>query len=251
MLQHLIQNSDFSALLRLVSPQFFRVVPMLSLLSIGKNILENTSKWNDRLPEIRTATQPLSTERLLLNLDTLPSSTETSPLSLQKDGEEILELYFRQILASETWLLDFRSSRFQKKENGVLVWTPGPYALTLSPEFTKAVRALYAGFYLGDTQSFESALRTLGVSGARQTLEKHFGLDGQTAVVFNLADFERTFAEAFESCAASGDKISPEFAALGLMLLTLYENLGTLNHPLDVRAAFHRAYSSKMGSSSK
>jgi hypothetical protein len=164
---------------------------------------------------------------------------------LWEEGALILELYFRQILETETWILDLRSSRFSVPVDASrpnLTWTPGPYAIRLPKVFVQSVRDLYIGFYLGQPDRFDQALKSLGVFSAKSILQAHFGVEDQKAIRFNLAEFERVFADVFSSCAKAGDKIAPEFAALGMILLTLYENLGSTPFTYDVRETFMKAY---------
>jgi hypothetical protein len=242
MFQHFIQNSDFAALVKLVSPDFFKVVPLPALLNIARDVLQTSSRWPGQLETYQELANQYCPEGIVARFgDSLVHRTQDH--RSREEGHRILELYFRQILQSETWIMDLRSSRFIRPEGSPdLHWIPGPYALKLNPQFVQAVRNLYIGFYLKQPTPFDEALQYLGLQSARSILEDHFGLDDQKNIQFNLAEFERVFAKVFRSCADAGEKIAPEFSALGMILLTLYENLGSTPYTYDVRAHFMRAY---------
>jgi len=234
MFEALLKNSDFSALFKLVSPNFFKVVPVPQLLGVAGKILANTRAFSLEHPEIAPGIKLL--EQVGYPVQTAAAG-ETTPMDITQQPR-VLELYFLQIALCDTWLLDFRGGSFRTTVADPLVWQPGPYFLSLTPTFRDTVRALYEGFYLDRPEQFEGALRSLGVLSAKQVFIDHFGLDDQTQVRFKLAEFEQTFAKVFQACAASGEKISPEFTALGVLLLTLYENLQATDQPCNVREAF-------------
>jgi hypothetical protein len=242
MFQHFIQNSDFTALVKLVSPDFFKVVPVPALFNLAREVLQTSSRWPGELESHQENAQTYCPPGILPRFaDPIPQ-TEGIVRSCD-EGHLVLELYFRQILQSDTWILDLRSSRFaQSSREQELRWIPGPYAIRLSSNFVQAVRNLYIGFYLKQPAVFDQALKDLGLQAARSILEAHFGVEEQKNVRFNLAEFERVFAQVFQSCAQAGEKIAVEFAVLGMLLLTLYENLGSTPHSYDVRSTFMRAY---------
>ena len=237
MLEMLVRNSDFAALSKLISPSFFKVVPVPQLIGVGGRILANTRTFSAEQPELQKSRDLLSQAGWSISFERTATRPElTTPIASQ-----VLELYFLQISLCDTWLLDFRSSSFHAASGKPLIWSPGPYFLRLSSEFLASVRNLYAGFYLGDSAKFQKALEGLGVSAARSVLEEHFGLEGQSHVQFKLAEFEQTFAKVFQACAKGGERIAPEFTALGILLLTLYENLESTGEAFDVRGAFLKA----------
>jgi hypothetical protein len=238
MFESLLKNSDFSALFKLVSPNFFKVVPVPQLLGVAGKILANSRSFSPEQPELARSIGLLT--RAGFPVQTSPTG-ELTPIDITSRFS-VLELYFLQIALCDTWLLDFRGTSFRSTAENPLVWQPGPYFLTLTPVFRDAVRALYEGFYLDRPEQFEGALRNLGVLSAKQVFLDHFGMDDQTQVRFNLAEFEQTFAKVFQACAKSGEKISPEFTALGVLLLTLYENLQVTDQAYNVREAFLNAH---------
>ena len=212
-IKYLLANSELSAIFRFVSPQVFQVASPAQILAIGNTLRKNlgdAAEWG----AVRT------THAALLNR-TISS------------GDEVLALYFEQILTQDAWILDFRSGVFQGG-----AWQPRPFFFRLSSEFTDGVRNLYQGFYLDDLSRFDSALKSLGLESARAPLLRHFGASDQTSVRFSLSEFQKTFADVFTCCAKAKAKLPSEFLVLGLSLLTLYENLETRGGAFNARAAF-------------
>jgi len=238
MFEALIKNSDFSALFKLISPNFFKVVPVSQLLGVAGKILANSRSFSPEHPDVARGIELLARAGIPVRRPLSPDSPPTESTSKSR----VLELYFLQIALCDTWLLDFRSRSFRTTAADPLVWQPGPYFLTPTPAFRDAVRALYEGFYLDRPEQFEGALGSLGVLSAKEVFLDHFGLDGQSRVRFKLAEFEQTFAKVFQACAKSGEKISPEFTALGVLLLTLYENLQATDQTYNVREVFSSAH---------
>jgi hypothetical protein len=104
-----------------------------------------------------------------------------------------------------------------------------------------AVRALYQGHYQGQDALFKSGLAALGLAPAEAVLRDHFGAGDQTAVAFGLPQLQASFAKVFDRCADAGSRVHPEFTALGVALLGLYESLEHCGGLHDVLAAYQRA----------
>jgi hypothetical protein len=227
MLSYLLRSSELSALTAFVSPQFFKVVPMGELLSIARTLTENARNSERWQAVARSAN--------------ISVSTGSGEKRLHPDhGAEILELYFLQLFKSATWILDFRASAFAVAGTSVH-WQPKPFYWEASEDFRRGILSLYAGFYEDRPEEFKEALRILKLSPAEAAFREHFGLGDQRAVRFELASFQKTFAEVFQACATAEARIPGEFAVLGILLLTLYECLEGLGGLYDVRGAYERA----------
>jgi len=218
---YLFSNLDFSGLFRFVSPNFFRVISPVSLFKIAPVLKRNYSDchsweelWKERSKKVRKAGFSSNDDR----------------------GQHTLRLFFFQILTEETWILDFRAEAFATDDK--TGWNPKPLYYQVPTSFVKQTRELYRGFYTGDEKLFDSALSELGLLKAKDCLRNHFGQGDQTSVHFKLSTFQNTFAEVFEVCEREGLKLQTEFFVLGLMLLTLYQNLETLDAPQNARACF-------------
>lgn len=241
MLAYLLTSSDLGSLLGLVSGDFFKVVPVGDLTAIASRLRRNAGDADAFTRARRTLSEDAAAGGLPVALEALPPGATRSPLAREHAARAALELFFFQVLAEGTWLLDLRANAFDASNEGIVSWTPRPYWWAPSDAFQRGVRALYTGFYTGDDTLFRSALASLGLAAAEAPLREHFGLGDQSAVRFELTTFQATFARVFRACRAAGSPIAPEFAVLGIALLTLYEHLEKHGGTFDVRAAFLRA----------
>lgn len=232
-LPYLLKNSDLSGLLRFVTPNFLKVVPLSVLLKLGARLKQNQADhvaW-ESLHAHSSASMSAA------GLD-IPGT------SSRNFGEVVLTLFFHQILTEETWILDFRAAAFSAQHaKGLsnLNWQPEAYYYQFPTDFVKDIRSLYCGFYLSNEKRFEDSLRGLGLFPAKQSLKKHFGEGDQSQVEFKLKTFQSTFADVFETCAREKIQLRPEFFVLGLMLIGLYESLERVGLPLDARSCFEQA----------
>jgi len=233
MIQYLLGKSDFSALFSLVSKDFLKVVPLPSTLALIGRLTSNSQnpeKWEQTKTELQT--------RLEVLIENAPAEALNLPPLSHEEGQEVLKLYFLQILTSDTWILDFRRQSFQ---TAPFRWVPSPYFLNTTHEYAESIRNLYAGFYDEDEDRFTHSLQVLNLTPARKALEEHFGIHSQSAIRFELQKFQSTFANIFRLCAEAESRLHPEFAVLGILLLTLYENLEPSGEAFDVRGAYREA----------
>ncbi len=221
MLKYLLGHSELSGLLHFVSPNLLKVVSIKEVIALA-NQLRLNSRNDDKWREV---------------LKRKPSFTKENVASkdLVLRGEEILKIFFKQILTSNMWILDFRKENFYP-DGG---WTPSALYAEVKPSFSNSLRELYQGFYSDDDKRFDAALETLSLTPAKDVLKKHFGVGDQTQVEFKLKNFQTTFTEVFDTCSREKLKLDTDFFVLGLALLTLYENLENLNVKLDVRKSFN------------
>jgi hypothetical protein len=229
MLKYLFANSELKGLLEFVSPQFWSVAQPLHLFSVANRLAQNR-KDGERWGQL--------SQRLLNPEGGLPVDRAGDAAHV---GRAVLEHFFRQILESSTWILDFRPDAFPCWKESSLVWAPQVWFFDVSPEFAEGIRGVYRGFYGDDDALFQGSLQALGLEAATEAFRAHFGASDQSAVEFRLKTFQATFGKVFEACAGAGVKLHPDFFVLGICLLTLYENLESLNAPLDVRGAFQQA----------
>lgn len=241
MLAYLLKTSDLATLFRFVSADFFKVVPVSDLLALGTQLRRHADDHAAFTAACAALDARLGAGGLALRVTDTKNGNGAPGESGVAAATAALDLFFFQIFSSDTWLLDFRAAAFSAPVSGAITWSPQALWWSPSPAFREGTRELYAGFYSGDAPRFDAALATLGLAAAKKPLEDHFGLGDQRAVRFELKTFQGTFAAVFEACRRAGTSIHPEFAVLGIMLLTLYENLEQHGLVFDVRAAFDRA----------
>ena len=239
MLTYLLKNSDWSNLLTFISPNLLRVISPLTLLELGAELNRNTNnheEWKKICSEWKSDIHPDS----IILAENLKLQSNPKYLRTKDHGESVLQLFFFQLLAKETWLLDFRSSTFSL-DGSIIRWHPKPYYYSPTPRFILGLRQLYQGFYHQDESRFNVALKDLNLFPARDSIMAHFGEEDQSKVQFRLKTFQATFSQIFTDCSKTNTKIPKDFIALGLMLLSLYENLEQIDSPFDVRSAFLQA----------
>jgi hypothetical protein len=178
--------------------------------------------------------------------DRAPPSERVESLDVEarrRRGDQVLGLYFHQLLHRESALLDLRAERFRGDPPASLSWRPGWLYVRWDPAFLAPLRDLYGGYYTGDDPRFDSAIARLSLTPAKDVFLAHFGGGDQREVQFRRATFVQTFHDAFVACRDAGVSLHGNFLALGLYLATLYEHLERLDLPFDVRAAHVRAAS--------
>jgi len=236
MLWALVRKTEWAPLLKLLSPAFFDVIPARLLLAELSGLSArylNTASYRDACEErarlLEEARLPVEIVR------TLPPAE----LGEGARGDDVLDLYFHQVLGHGPVLLDLRGSAFARGA-GRWLWKPEPAIALWGDDFRRGCRALYEGFYLEDGARFTEGARALGLGEAEAELRAQFG--DTSAVSFSLGDFQRRFHEVFERCQQTKSRIHPGFLTLGVALATMYEHLEMLGSPLDVGASFRRVH---------
>lgn len=249
MLNYLLRNlkgTDWGMLIEFVSPAFFEVVPALGMAKVFGRILKD---YSDAREFARVKNGVSTTVLPRVNLTGKPSikliSHPVNGLPAQKlkgkkrkeFGQLVLRIYFTQLFSDEKSLLDIRSSSF----DGLSGWGPAPVFYEWSPEFRVALCDLYRGFYQDDDIMYRRGLSALNLQHADEIFRGHFGTGNQDAVTFSLQHLKDSLHGVFASCIENKSRLHPDFFALGVYLLCLYENLETLGESLDVRSAFCEA----------
>lgn len=235
MLGRLVAGTEWSHFTDYLSPSFFDVVPARELRRVLGTLSGNYMRPRRFRDVVQTRDEHLARARVPVSLgpDRVPPAVEGGI------GDAILELYFHQIYAGDTAILDVRSNAFRPNADG-LRWRPASIYLQWDPEFLDALRRLYRGYYGGDEREFEGALAHLRLEPARDIFLSHFGSGDQREVAFDMATFHDTFHEAFVACREGGEQLHGDFIGLGLYLATLYEHLESVGGAWDVRAAWAR-----------
>jgi hypothetical protein len=239
MLEKLSKGSEWSALLELVSPKFFDVMPARELQREVRVLASNYMN-HSKHTAVRTRIGALL-EHSGLPVRLGAGSPMTEEEADMGRGQAVLRLYFLQLMSSPEALLDLRYQRFRAPGRG-LVWDPAPLYLRWDATFLASLRRLYVAFYEDREEAFRAALGELELLPAEAALRKSFGgSERQHAVIFRTAEFRESFQEAFRQCQRSGCVLHRNFASLGLYLACLYQHLETIGGSHDVRAAFSAA----------
>ncbi len=235
-----LKGTDWELLTAFVSPVFFDVVPTIGMAKTFATIVKDSVNTNEFSRVRETAKGTLSKihpKQTLTIEERFTGKVEPRPTTLlerQEFGELVLKIYFGQIFSPHKSILDLRSSAF----NGQQQWAPKPVYFQWSDDFKSGLQDLYVGFYTINEPRLTAGLKKLNLSHARSVIERHFGEGEQDCVRFSMEHFKKSLHAVFVSCKENKAKLHPDFFALGAYLLCLYENLESLDCPLDVRRAF-------------
>jgi len=247
-----VRGTEWRWFLDFATPAFFDVMPLGALTSQVKGLVRAAADGKS-FRRARTEIQDALTERgigIRIVAEDDPAwraASHGDPARADADtrrrlGQRALELYFGQLFAGETSLLDLRAGRLVTAADvGPPLWAPRSAWVRWDPGFLGSVRDLYAGFYRDDETRFAAGIAALGLEGAAPVLRDHFGAGDQRAVRFRTEDFRTSFHEVFVRCRDAGQALHPGFVPLGIALACLYDGLEALDVPLDVREAFERA----------
>lgn len=236
MLWSLVKNTEWEPLLRLLSPAFFDVVPARLLFGELRGLSGRYLSPSSYRDACEARARTLSEARMPFQIvRALPQELEAvEPLAR---GDDLLTLYFHQVLGDGPVLLDLRRAAFTRSKEAWL-WKPAPAIAVWGDDFRQGCRALYEGFYLDNPARFSAGACALGLGEAEHELRAQFG--DTRAVAFSLRTFQQRFHQVFQRCKETRSKLHPGFLTLGLGLATLYEHLESVGMPLDARAAFDR-----------
>ncbi|MEM6532803.1 MAG: hypothetical protein AAF654_09265 [Myxococcota bacterium] len=233
----LIRSTDYGALLDLVSPRFFEVLPASALRKQVGALIKGYREKNrfHALLEDRRQSVPDA-----LAVDIVDAIESRRVEDSRSYGQRLLELYFWQLFAGETVLLDLRASRVGF-DGERLKWKPSRIFIEWDADFIGPLRKLYEGFYEDNREAFDGALAALDLVEAKPLFLEHFGDGDQRSVRFELDAFQSVFQRVFTTTRDAGKRLHPSFVTLGVYLGTLYDNLSRFDHGFDVRDAFVRA----------
>jgi hypothetical protein len=237
-----ISVGDLGRLKDFVSPSFFDVVPARTLWKEGRRLLasrRDTSGFAEILKHLEPVVSGPPVGLELVDRATLrQGGNEHAP---KQRGETLLRLYFAQLAHLDVAALDLRHANF-RWETDHLQWAPAPLSVHWDAGFICGLRDLYSGFYRDDDALFHDAAQRLNLTPAVDLFIEHFGSGDQRFVVFEQEAFKDSFHSVFVRCRDAGQTLAPGFISLGVMLGALYEHLGTLAVPLDVRGAFEAVW---------
>lgn len=237
MIRSMLKWGSWSDLAELLSPSFFRVVPMGK--AMGQLRALSSNYFDEMRFETACETRQHTLEEAGIPIHVKQGAAERQ-LGQTADGQMLLELYFHQLYAEGPTFIDLRAERFDGTAEPA-VWGVLPYYVDWEGTFIDGVRQMYRGFYRGDDAAFEAAVARVGLEGTGELFREHFGGDDQEEVSFDLATFRETFHKILSRCKERGLKLHPNFIPLGVYLASLYEHLEEAGGSYDVRAAFEAA----------
>lgn len=231
-------------ILKLLPKKAFKLLSVKETLRIGtivtKSIFDKEAyekSFQSRVAQWRFADIRLSRE--------IPLSKE-APLT-KSDGEKVLKIYFSQFFEKELPThIDLRKHAFGRDE--IFAWTPSKLFYHFSKDFLEGICSLYVGFYNDDGEKFEAGLFKLKMinesmdskhrSEIRDLFYKHFGEGRVAPVSFSLDRLQESFNAIFSYFLRNDIPLNPEFAVLGICLVTLYLTLQEIPESMEVNRVF-------------
>jgi hypothetical protein len=205
----------------------------LDLISNGTNNGRFMSVLTGAQADLRVANVPILANQHRAHRQIVPPRDLKRP-KRRWLGQLALELYFTQLLGVN--------------DAGDAVWCPRPLYVQWDPDFLQGVRALYAGFFLGDEQRFGFGIEQLGLGSAGGRLLQHLGQGNQRGVRFSVAKLQSTLREISVARTKEDGALHRNTIAFGLYVTFLHEFLESLELAFDVRSAFMRTQRGQMAS---
>jgi len=241
------KGTTWSQFVDYASPALFDVMPLRTLFSQGREFIKN-GRDQERFEKARQQIGDALDERkvaIRIAADEPKTSASLTDLATETKrdiGQRVLQLYFTQLLATPTAILDLRSESFHASEEGLLTWTPRALYVEWDPDYLAGLRQVYVGFYLDDDAEFERGVEGIGLEGSGDLLRKHLGSGDQRNVRFETSAFHSSFHDLFVRCRDRGVTLHRNFLALGVYLVCLYDVLESLGLEFDARGAFEHSH---------
>lgn len=153
-------------------------------------------------------------------------------------GEEILTVYFTQLLSPHGVFLDFRIQYFNQTEKNLL-WTPSPLWTRFSDSFSAGLIEVYDGFYYDEDEKFRSGLAKIGLLSLDwkdedqamlcDLFRSHFGAAADEKMTFHLEDLQKSIINMANFLLERKVTINKDFLYLGINLVTLYSTLESID----------------------
>ena len=108
-------------------------------------------------------------------------------------------------------------------------------------DFLQAIRKIYEGFYHSDGGTYFEGVHELKLEPVHEIFRESFGTGIQSQVRFSVSHFQDCFHRLFTECRIKGVRLHANFLPFGLYLVSMYEQLESLNSHFDVHSAFESA----------
>ncbi len=238
MFSKLLKSADLRQLSSFVSPAFFDVLPARKIWSRGRALMinKNSSEYRDAVSARARSLQALP---LAVALPGLQGPRDGLGDDQRAHATRLVTLYFEQIYSDSPTLLDLRPDSARDRQ-GQIAWDPAAWVCNWSPEFQRALRDLYEGFYAPNDALLTESLKELRIDIAEDLFREHFGAHPE-AQRFVMKDFVNTFHQVFLRCKEQKRELHEDFLALGVYLATMYDHLDGIPVEIDVAGCYARA----------
>jgi len=233
-------------LFKLLPKKAFKLLSIKETLKIGESLTRSIfdKKSYEFQVQARIKTWKYSNIQIVKELP-----LENKTVTTKEDGENILKIYFSQFFENDIAVhIDLRKSSFSSSDS--FCWAPSKIHYHFKPSFTAGVCSLYKGFYFDNNAEFENGLMLLGIvrdsmnetqkNDIKELFLRHFGEGRSGNVKFSLGNLKDSFNVIFSYFLKEDIPLNPEFAVLGINLVTLYLTLQEIPHELNVREVFYQ-----------
>lgn len=235
-------------LIKLLPQKAFKLLSIKEIFKIGEKITKSRFDKKSYDIQFNSLLKSWTFQDIRIVSEFKPSKITVSS---KEDGEKILKIYFSQFFEKNISVhIDLRESSFSSKES--FYWIPSRFHYQFQNSFREGVCSLYKGFYYDNQDDFEQGLISLGIikleMSAKQKKEiqdvfyNHFGEGKTQAVKFSLKNLQESFNSIFTYFLKEDIPLNPEFAVLGINLVTLYLTLQDIPFKLNVRDVFIEVY---------
>lgn len=237
-------------ILKLLPQKAFKLLSVKETFRIGATVTKSILDKSSYNAQFEKRSNEWEWEDIKLS----QSIAQAKHISTLEDGEKILRIYFSQLFEEELAVhLDLRSNHFSAEES--FIWCPSRLHYSFSPAFKSGVQCLYKGFYQDDDENFEKGLKLLGMirpsmndeqkTRVKELFYKHFGEGKSGAVRFSLSKLQSSFDSIFSFFIKEDIPLNPEFAVLGINLVTLYLTLEKVPFAINVSDVFFKVLANK------
>ena len=234
-------------LLKLLPQKAFKLFSIKEIFKIGEKLTKSRFDKNSYDIEFQSRVKIWS----FSDIKIVSEFVAPRKISSKEDGEKILKIYFSQYFEKDLSVhIDLRESSFSSKDS--FYWIPSKFHYQFQKLFREGVCSLYKGFYFENKSDFEHGLICLGIidlnmsvnqkKGIQEIFYKHFGEGKTQAVKFSLNRLQESFNSIFTYFLKEDIPLNPEFAVLGINLVTLYLTLQDIPYELNVRDVFIEVY---------
>lgn len=232
---------------------FTRFLPgvLKELMKHVPTVLFKTVEWSDLASEFPKITKRIINKEGYADLFESQESvmtplgivlTESKPKTntfedAELAAEEILTIYFTQLLTPHGVFLDLRSQYFNQVEKK-LHWSPSALWTRFSDSFSAGLIEVYDGFYFSDDGKFRQGLSKIGLLSLDwkdedqaklcDLFRSHFGAAANEKMSFRLEDLQKSIINMANFLLEKKVTINKDFLYLGINLVTLYSTLETI-----------------------
>jgi hypothetical protein len=238
-------------ILKLFPQKAFKLLSIKDSLRIGSEVTKSLIDKKSYEKNLSIKKAKWKWDEIKIRKDEIISKKSTGKKLNIVESRNILKIYFSQFYETESAVnLDLRINHFENVID--FQWKPSSLHFRFSNDFMEGVQFLYQGFYLNKPLEFEHGLKKLGIlkenvsevqkNNLMNLFYEHFGGGKDGPISFTLKKLQNGFNHIFAYFLKEDIPLNPEFAVLGVNLVTLYLTLQESSDAIDVKEVFKEVY---------